>query len=97
MQKFNIQSKLEAYTGFITEPKTKYFDNGSLVVELSIPLKFQKDDEPVWLSCEAWNKLGEVAMCLEKGTKVFVQGVIKENEHNGKVYKKLQVYTLTAI
>lgn len=85
MEKFNeFKLNLDIFGGFITAPDIRYFENGKVKTNFSIPLKKDKDSEPLWLNCECWGKLAEKVGELEKGTEVLVFGYLKENEYKDK-------------
>lgn len=94
MEEFK-QFEIETHTfgGFISkDPEFKYNDNGSCVVKFSLPLKKKKDDEAVWLNCEAWQQLGEyIAEKFKKGDFINVTGRFKTSEYNGKTYTVFSV------
>ena len=84
------QFEEKVFSGFISEPEIKYLDSGASVTKFSIPLKKQKDDEPVWLNCEIWNK-DTFAEEHKKGDFVTVIGRLTKEEYQEKIYTKFKV------
>lgn len=85
MEKYNdFKLNLDSFGGFITAPDVRYFENGKVKTTFAIPLKKDKNSDPLWLNCECWGKLAEKVGELEKGTEVLVFGYLKENEYIDK-------------
>lgn len=84
---------LKMFWGFLSaDPEMRYFDNGGCVCNFSLPLKKNKDDQPVWLNCVANGALAEfIGESYKKGSAITVQGYFKETEYKDKKYVKLQV------
>ena len=93
MEKFEkFERKLKTFWGFMNEPKTHFFENGGVVTEFAIPLKKNKDDEPVWLNCKCSGELAEKIGEYPKNTAVTVMGYFKnEKGKDGKDYLKFVV------
>lgn len=83
-----FEQNYKCFSGFISDkPSINYSESGKIKTKFSIPLKKNKDDEPVWLNCEVWGKLAEkVADGFDKGDEIVVYGYFKETEYNGKTY-----------
>lgn len=79
-----FEQNLKVFSGYITEPKIRYFDSGKCKCEFAIPLKLTKEDEPVFLNCECWGKIAEKASELKKGDEILVFGSFKEQEYTSK-------------
>lgn len=92
-EKFNeFELKLKWFSGYISEPNIQYFEKGSCKTTFSIPLKKQKDDEPVWVNCFTWNKNAEeISDKYKKGDFITIGGFFKEREYNGKKYIDFEV------
>jgi single-stranded DNA-binding protein len=48
-----------------------------------------KDDNTVFVNCEAWGRLANYAAGIKKGDPVLVFGQIREHEYNDKTYHTL--------
>jgi single-stranded DNA-binding protein len=48
-----------------------------------------KDDNTVFVSCEAWGRLANYAANIKKGDPVLVFGQMREHEYNDKIYHTL--------
>ena len=85
-----FKEKLDVFCGYITEPEFRYTQNGKCVCTFAIPLKKNKNDEPLFLNCEAWNSVSEriEILRLKKGDKVLVFGDLKEVEYTDKENNK---------
>lgn len=79
-----FRQSLDCFTGYITEPKMRYFESGKCKCEFAIPLKKTKDDEALFLNCECWGRIAEQAGELKKSDEVIVFGYFKENEYKDK-------------
>ena len=79
------------FNGFISAPEINYFESGNAKTKFSIPLKSNKDDEPVWLNCEAWGTIAERIAELKKGSNVTVIGFFKTETYKDKEYTKFNV------
>lgn len=91
MEKYNdFKLNLDVFGGFITAPDVRYFENGKVKTTFAIPLKKDKDREPLWLNCECWGKLAEKVGELEKGTEILVFGYFKEDEYKNKEGKHVK-------
>lgn len=89
MEKYNdFKLNLDIFGGFITAPDIRYFESGKSKCTFAIPLKKDKDSNPIWLNCECWGKLAEKVGELEKGTEVLVFGYLKEVEYETKDREK---------
>lgn len=87
MEKFKEHElQLKWFAGYMNAPEIKYFEQGTVKTTFSIPLKKKKDDEPVWLNCQAWGSLAETLGEKPKGTNIIVGGYFEEREYNGKTY-----------
>ena len=84
------QFEEKVFSGFISDPEIKYLDSGSNVTKFAIPLKKNKDDEPIWLNCELWNK-DTFAEEHRKGDFVTVTGSFKQETYQEKTYTKFKV------
>lgn len=73
------------FSGYITEPKIDYTENGKCKIIFAIPLKNKKEDEPIFLNCVLWNK-EKFSEEYKKGDNVTVGGYFLENEYKGKTY-----------
>jgi single-strand DNA-binding protein len=92
MEQF-AQFENKIYNGYLSaDPEIKFFDSGSSITKFSIPLKNNKDDEAVWLNCEAWGKTGEeIANTYSKGDQITVIGKFKKETYQDKEYTKFNV------
>ena len=94
-----FEQKLKYFEGYISTVECITKDDGALYCKTAIPLKQNKDDEPLWLNCCIFDQaLAEdfVDHC-RKGTRVIVGGFLKESTSNdGKTYINFYVknYTL---
>lgn len=48
-----------------------------------------KDDNTVFVNCEAWGRLANYAAGIKKGDPVLVFGQMRSHEYNGKTYHTL--------
>lgn len=76
------------------DPEIKYFDNGKVKTEFSIAVdrydSVKKEKFTSWFNITAWEKLAEFAgEHLKKGTNCVVNGVIKSEEYQSKMYHKV--------
>jgi len=91
-EKFNdFELNLKWFSGYITEPNIQYFEGGSCKTTFSIPLKNNKEYEPLWLNCIAWGKDAEKISELEKGTYLIVGGKFEKHDYNGKEYLNFKI------
>ena len=89
MEKYEqFKQKLDIFSGYITQPDVKYFENGKCKCNFAIPLKKSKDDDTLWLNCEAWGSMAEKIGELKKGTEVLVFGYFKEDTFKDKEGKE---------
>ena len=94
-----FEQKLKYFEGYISTVECITKDDGTLYCKTAIPLKQNKDDEPLWLNCCIFDQaLAEhfVDHC-RKGVRVIVGGFLKESTSNeGKTYINFHVknYTL---
>lgn len=93
MEKYNdFKLKLEWFSGYITEPKTEYTEQGICRTKFAIQLKKNKKDETVFLNCILWNKKAEeFAEKFKKGDIVTAGGILTQSEYNNKMYITLDV------
>ena len=82
------KAELDKFTGYITTPELKYFENGKCKCTFGIPLK--KDEEVIWLNCECWGRIAEKCAELKKGDEVLVFGYFKEDEYKNKEGKHVK-------
>lgn len=80
-----FKQNLDWFSGYITEPKIDYTENGKSKTTFAIPLKKKKEDEAIFLNCVLW-KNEEFAEKHKKGDNVTVGGYFVENEYKGKKY-----------
>lgn len=85
-EKFKLS--LDMFSGFITEPAIRYFETGTCKCTFAIPLKENKEAEPIWLNCEAWGRVAEKIGEMKKGDKLIVLGNLKEVEYETKTKEK---------
>lgn len=89
MEEFNVFKKnYDCFNGFLSgDPEIKFFDSGKCKTKFSLPLKKKKEDDAVWLNCEAWGKTAErITEEYKKGDEIVVLGYFKESENEGKKY-----------
>ena len=77
-----------------SDPELRFTPNGTAVANFTVantpsrynPKTEQYDDgEPIFMRCTAWRALAEnVAECLSKGDRVFVQGNLNANSWTDK-------------
>ena len=62
------------------DPEIRYFENGTMLVEMSIAVRrFKKEEPPIWIRLKAWGKQGQFAAdYVKKGSLVGVSGRIEE-------------------
>jgi single-strand DNA-binding protein len=53
-------------------------------VEFSVAVKEREEDEPQFLRCEAWNKLGDIVMMAKKGEPIFIEAKIDQHNYKDK-------------
>lgn len=85
--------EIKTFVGYVAkDADITYYESGSCKATFSLPLKKNKNDEPIWLSVEAWKELAEkVSEEMKKGRRVAVSGLLKTNEYNGKEYTILSL------
>ena len=90
-EKFEKSYKI--FNGYISSNvDIKYFEKGGCKCTFAIPLKENKDSQPVFLNCEAWNKTAEkISETYKKGDEITIMGYFKESEYNGKKYTNFVV------
>lgn len=87
-----FELNLKWFSGYITEPKINYTEQGLCNTKFAVQLKKNKQDETTFLNCILWNKKAEeFAEKHKKGDMVTVGGIITTNEYKGKTYKTLDV------
>lgn len=57
--------------------------------KFSVYLGKGEDGKGRYANCVAWRELAEYASTMRDGDRVLVAGVIREHEHEGKIYKTL--------
>lgn len=63
------------------DPEARYFETGKSVCNFSLAIDQGRDNPPLWLPVEAWNKTGEIVTNhCRKGSLVGVQGALKEEK-----------------
>ena len=62
------------------DPEVRYFENGTMLVELSIAVKrFKKEEPPVWFRLKIWGKQAQItADYVKKGSLLGVIGRVDE-------------------
>lgn len=95
MEKFkDFEKNYKTFTGWLMrDPEIKYFESSKVCCQFTIPLKKNKDDEPIYLNCETWNPIlsETISERYLKGAEITVMGYFIENEYNGKKYLKFNV------
>ena len=90
--------RLEAIGNLAKDAEVKEIQSlQNKAIQFSIAVNLKKDDPPIWVSCTKWVKPGgstNVANYLKKGTQVFVSGLPKTFEHDGKAFQELVVFEL---
>lgn len=83
------------------DPELKTFGNGNRVAKFNVAFNrsFKKGDEwqneTTWMSCQFWNnKADRVMASVTKGTQIFVEGVIGQNEWTTQSGEKRQAYQM---
>src|SRR2546423_541795 len=67
------------------DPEMSYIPQGKAVTKFSIAVDQGKEQKPMWLDIECWDKLAEqMNVFLYKGAQVFVQGRLKKSTYTGK-------------
>lgn len=85
--------------GFVRRlAETKEYKGDSfLEFGLSVTQNYDKDDpdRSVWVNVSVWSdKLKPVALSLEKGDRVVVEGNYKERDGGGKTYRDLRAFAI---
>lgn len=63
------------------DPEARYFESGKSVCNFNVAIDQGRDNPPLWLTVEAWNKTGEIVTNhCRKGSLVGVQGALKEEK-----------------
>ena len=88
----------------VDDPELRFTPSGAAVASFrvaSTPRAYDrqsgewKDGETLFLTCSAWRQLGEnVAESLQKGTRVVVQGRLKQRSYETREGEKRTVYEL---
>ena len=87
-QIIEFSQKLRCFEGYISGIELTTRDDGTLYCKFSIPLKRQKEDNPVWLNCYIYGSALADAFTKDcsKGARVWVQGMLKKTEKEGGEY-----------
>lgn len=82
------EQKLRTFEGFISAIDTVIKDDGTVYSKFSIPLKREKDDEPDWLNCYIYGTalVDDFTSVCKKGSRVVVQGILRQTEKEGQKY-----------
>lgn len=82
------EQKLRCFEGFISSIETVIKDDGGLYCKFSIPLKKEKDDAPDWLNCYVYGNalVDDFTNNCKKGSRVWVQGILRQTEKEGQKY-----------
>lgn len=80
--------KLVTFEGWISSVEFVVKDDGSCYSKFSVPFKQNKDDEPEWMNCYIYSSLlaDRFSTDCKKGSRVWLQGIFKETERDGKKY-----------
>lgn len=95
-----FEQKLKYFEGYLSTVELTYKDDGSLYCKTSIPLKQNKDDEPLWLNCRIFDAklVEEFGEKCKKGSRVGVWGFLKETEdRDGKNYINFYIKSFTLL
>ena len=66
------------------DPEIKYLDS-SRVCKFSVAIRGYRDDDTIWLDCEAWNKTADIVSdYCKKGSQVGLSGSLKQQSWNDK-------------
>lgn len=85
------------------DPEKKETSNQYTYARFSLPLfhGFQKQDKTSWVTCEAWNKLGDLVLDkAKKGSLVYVEGELcmerweEQGESKSRTYVRVKEYRL---
>lgn len=75
-----------------SEVETRHMTSGDSVSNFRIAVNWKSKDKEgaEWVSVTAFGKLSEICSTyLKKGSKVFISGRMKTDEHEGKYYTKI--------
>lgn len=90
--------ELKTFVGYSAkDAEISYYESGNCKATFSLPLKKNKNDEPLWLNIQAWGNLAEsVSEKVKRGSKVIVVGTLSTSEYNGKTntYLNLEHYNI---
>lgn len=65
---------------------TRYFESGKCKSEFSLAISMGKEKPPLWMKCEAWERIAETAAnYLRKGSKVAVSGSLEQDSWTDKL------------
>jgi single-strand DNA-binding protein len=84
------------------DPELRFFESGSCVCEFTLavnrPPKDGQPQDPLWVSCKAWGKTGQVAGdYLRKGSKVALIGRLEIEQWNDRSSGELRSKPLVLI
>ena len=81
-----MENKIETFVGRLgRDPELRYTKKLEPVCHLSVAVKNEKADSPIWKKVIVWGKQAEnCKLYLSKGISVFVQGPNKERKFKTK-------------
>ena len=97
-----FEQKLRTFEVFLSTVELTYLDDGKQYCKTSIPLKQNKDDEPLWLNCMISSSypdlMDEFGEKCKKGSLVSLEGELKESESkDGKRYVNFYIHRFTLL
>ncbi|GLW31880.1 single-stranded DNA-binding protein [Actinoplanes regularis] len=98
------ETPLTVAGNLVSDPELRFLQNGTAMAKFTIastPRTFDresgqyKDGEPLFMNCTAWRDLAEnVAGSLTKGTRVVVQGRLRQSRWENEQGEKRSAYGL---
>lgn len=89
-----MYQKMIAIGRLTKDPETKYFDGDKSVTRFSLAVNsgFGENQDTTFFNCSAWNKTGKnIESFTKKGSLVAVEGTMRSNKHEDKIYWELSV------
>lgn len=89
----SYEQRLRTFEGYVSGIETTAKDDGTVYCKFSIPLKKEKEDDPTWLNCYVYGNalVDDFASTIKKGSRVWIQGLLKQTEKEGQKYVNFYV------
>lgn len=93
-----MYQKIIAIGRLTRDPETKNFDGGKSVTRFTLAVEdgFGDKKNTTFFNCSAWNKTGQsIQNYMTKGSMMSVEGIMKSNKVEDKIYWELSVNNAT--